>query len=138
MPISALVQTEIELLHQFFADWFNGDLPKTEEAYAPFVAALADDFVIVAPGGKARERVALLQGLWDAHDSQTDIRIWIEAVQLRRVRGDIVWATYEEWQTIGGNTTGRISTAIFSRQPEGEPALKWEHVHETWLPGSHG
>ena len=135
-PISTQVQVEIEALHQFFEDWFTGRLPKTEAAYQRFSQALGDDFVIVAPSGHARERATLLQGLWDAHDSHAAMRIWIEKVQLRRVRGDVIWTTYEEWQEIGGQTTGRLSTVIFTKQADDEHPLLWQHVHETWLPGN--
>lgn len=43
-----------------------------------------------------------------------------------------ILVTYEEWQEIGQETRGRISTALVERDP-GTGGFTWLHMHETWL-----
>lgn len=132
------VRDEIVGLHHFFQDWFTGALPQTEEAFARMRNALAADFAIISPGGVLTERAALLQNLFRAHGQQPHMRIWIERVQIRQQVGELVVATYEEWQSSGEQPanppTARLSTALFRRRDENNHALEWLHVHETWLP----
>ncbi|MCG8456718.1 MAG: DUF4440 domain-containing protein [Holophagales bacterium] len=145
----ARVVKEIEELHRFFEGWFLGILPDTDEAFARFADALDGDFMIVSPSGRATERAALLEalrgahGAWGSGDGASEAgagggRIWIENVRIRHLAGDLVVATYEEWQQKGGEARarGRLSTVVFRREGNAPGGLAWLHVHETWLPST--
>ena len=41
---------------------------------------------------------------------------------------------YEEWHSLGDDTSARLSTALFERHRTSPNGVTWAHVHETWLP----
>lgn len=127
--------TEIVELHAFFEGWLGGTLPPTDAVYARLAETMAPEFALVTPGGKLVPRKQLLAQLRAAHGSRPGWRIWIQDPKLRLQAGDLLIATYEEWQRHGdGIVTGRLSTAIFRARPAAPNGLAWVHVHETWLP----
>ena len=133
-------QREIEELHLFFQQWFNGDLEDTDENFQRFAGVMAEDFEIITPAGLRVLRAELLLRLRAAHSTQRDseppLRIWVENVQARPLAPELIHATYEEWQETGGEVKGRLSTALL-RSADGTPNnLGWVHVHEVWLPSS--
>ncbi len=133
MAIHDACRNEIETLHQCFEDWFNGRVPSTAEAFSRIETVLADTFVIVMPQGSKVERAPLLKALYDAHTGRQGIRIWIEHVRVLEEDHALVVAEYEEWQSEGGETTSRHSTAVFRRNDEKPNGLQWLRVHETWF-----
>ncbi|MCY3713720.1 MAG: DUF4440 domain-containing protein [Gemmatimonadetes bacterium] len=133
MTIQEACRNEIDALHRCFEDWFNGSVPRTEEAFGRIDAALGEAFVIVMPQGSKVERAPLLKGLYDAHAGRSGIRIWIENVRVLEEDRALVVAEYEEWQTEGGKTTSRHSTAVFRRNDQKPNGLEWLRVHETWF-----
>lgn len=131
---------EIEELHHFFQQWFNGTVENTDEVYARFTGVLAEGFVIVSPDGQLRERTAVIDGLRGSYapaDSEP-VRVWVENVELRRQLpsqdGELVVVTYQEWLQRGEARRGRLSTALLRESAEAPNGLMWLHVHETWLP----
>ncbi|MDD9949010.1 MAG: DUF4440 domain-containing protein [candidate division Zixibacteria bacterium] len=133
MNIQEACRNEIDALHRCFEDWFNGRVPRTAEAFDRIDTALGEAFVIVMPQGSKVERGPLLKGLYDAHSGRQGIRIWIENVRVLEEDRTLVVAEYEEWQTEGGETTSRHSTAVFRRNDEKPNGLEWLRVHETWF-----
>ena len=133
MPILESCRNEIEVLHQCFEDWFNGRVPRTAESFSRIDIALAEAFVIIMPQGSKVERTPLLKALYEAHSGRQGIRIWIERVRVLEEDHALVVAEYEEWQSEGGETTSRHSTAVFRRDTEKPNGLEWLRVHETWF-----
>lgn len=133
MQIQEACRNEIDALHRCFDDWFNGQVPRTEEAFGRIDAALGESFVIVMPQGGKVERAPLLKGLYDAYGGRRGIRIWIENVRVLAEDQVLVVVEYEEWQTEDGDTTSRHSTAVFRRNEEKPHGLEWLRVHETWF-----
>ena len=129
----SLVKFEVERLHQFFQDWFNGQLEQSDSGLAPFANALAEDFHMVTPKGQVVDRAGTLETVREFYGSWHDDRIWIENFIFRCQCGQVAVANYEEWQNIAGNVTRRISTAIFQVPVGGDGHLHWLHVHETLL-----
>ena len=131
-----LCAREVENLHQFFHDWFVGDLPDTDDAFARLTGALAEDFHIISPSGNVTRRGDLLDNLRDAHGSgrESGVKIWIRGFQVRLVEGEMAVVSYEEWQERGSRKTGRVSTAVLERDPDAPGGVVWRHLHETWLP----
>lgn len=127
-------EREIVELHDFFAQWFGGRLPATDAAFARFADTMTPEFTIIAPTGTLLGRAELLPRLRAAHGSSPGCQIWIERPALRATHGDVIVATYEEWQRHAGRAaTARLSTVVFRAQPATPNGLVWLHVHETWL-----
>jgi hypothetical protein len=141
------VRKEIEELHAFFVRWFNGTCPEDDGVFAAGVLDhLAPSFTLIPPAGTILDRTALATAIRASHGSSPDFAIEIRAIQIRvgeiRARaGDLIVATYEEWQRAAAYSTppenGRIATALLRVRGQDEhraDCLEWLHVHETWLP----
>ena len=126
-------EKEIVELHQFFQDWYNNQSPDTDENFARFSSVMTPEFTRIDPDGNVSGRAPLVKGLRKAHNSHGDMKIWIRDVQVRFQLGDIITATYQEWQEIKGEISCRLSSVVFKTQPEAPNGLGWLHVHETWL-----
>lgn len=124
---------EIVELHQFFEDWFNGNIPDTDVQFQRMDDVMDTSFVIVMPDGKRVTRDPLLALLKKSHGKRAGIRIWIESVQVLVSEGGIVIAEYEEWQEENGETTSRVSTVVFREKADAPNGLSWVRVHETWF-----
>jgi len=129
-------RTEIEELHRFFEAWFRGTLPPEGEALTRLERALDPDLVFISPAGVRHTTEELLAEIGGAHGSRPELEIRIREPELRWTSGGLLAATYEEWQTELGDTTGRTSTVVFRRDDQGPNGLRWVHVHESWLPGA--
>ena len=127
-----ICQQEVNDLHQFFEDWFSGAVPQTEESFSRVQRALSDDFAIVGPNGRLTARDPLLHGLYAAYLGRPNFRIWIENYALQQQIGNIAIVTYEEWQEIDGESTSRLSTAVFQKASSAPNGVQWLHVHEAW------
>ncbi len=127
---------EIVELHEFFQGWLDGTLPAMDAAFARLTDTTDAAMLLITPAGEIIPRQVLLTQLRAAHGSRPGWRMWIERAQLRCQSGDLLVATYEEWQQTGGTTTARISTVVFRNRPGTPNGLVWLHVHETWLPSA--
>jgi hypothetical protein len=131
-------QAEIRDLHAFFMAWLGGELPHNDATFARCAGTMAASFAIIGPDGGLTERADLIAALYAGHGGRPDLKIWIERPLLRRRDGPLTLVTYQEWQTEGGRTRGRASTALFLDDPAAPNGLSWAHVHETWLPAQGG
>ncbi len=134
MPdLEASIRSEIEDLHVFFVDWFTGAAPK-DQLETRFGAAMDTDVVFVSPDGARLGRADLMNGFASGYGANKDFRIAIRDVKVRREMGDLVLATYTEWQRgaarSGRAENGRFTTVLMTR----DAPHRWLHVHETWLP----
>lgn len=131
--VEVRLKAEVEALHRFLVGWFSGALAETT-----FEAAFADrldrELVFIPPAGPVLGRPALLSAVRDGYGSNRDFRIAIRNVRVHRVLGDMVIATYEEWQRNALSSTppdnARVATVVMDIG--GTP--RWLHIHETWLP----
>lgn len=127
---------EVEELHVFFQQWFNGELPDEDAAFARFDSVMAPDVVLVSPGGVALSRAQLIKGLRGGHNGRPGIEISTKNYSFRALGPDLWLVTYEEHQVQGETRTARLSSALFRRHPDAPNRVIWEHIHETWLPGN--
>ncbi len=131
--LEAAIRTEIEDLHVFFVDWFTGAAPK-EQLETRFGRAMDADVLFVSPDGVRLSCADLMTGIAEAHGANPGFRIAIRDVKMQREIGDLVLATYTEWQRgaarSGRADNGRLTTVLMTRNPP----HRWLHVHETWLP----
>lgn len=130
------IVAEVEQLHEFFEEWFNATLPKTDAAYARFERVMGEGFDIVSPNGNKTARAPLLEGLRNAHGmhAKAPIKIWIENVASRAMGNGKFKVSYEEWQQLPGEKpAGRASTAVMRRRSGMPNELEWLEVHEVWI-----
>jgi len=123
-------RTEIEDLHEFFVEWYDGALP--ESAFERLDNALAPEFTMVTPAGEYEDREAVLDWIRGAHgrDADRQFDIEIRAVDVVATGPEHTVVRYEEHQTVEGETDGRISTVTFR-----EDDLAWLALHETAIEG---
>ena len=124
---------EVDDIHAFFELWFTGELPATRAELARFSDVLADDFRMIQPSGLTRTEEGIVQDVFDAHAAHDDVTIETSTFEPRAVADDTCLGTYEEWQTVGDDRTGRIATVLFRRDAETPNGVEWVHLHETWL-----
>lgn len=128
---------EVEGLHRFFQDWFNGEVPETDEAFGRFSGVLGESFAIVNPLGQLLDRATLVERLRSSYapENTEPIRIWIEGFELRQTwpgeDGDLVLVIYEEWQQREGSRQRRLSSAWLRERADTPNGLEWLHVHQT-------
>jgi hypothetical protein len=128
---------EIQELHSFFENWFNGVIAKTRPNFERVSEVLHPNFNLIPPSGKIVSRKRLLEMIWDAHDSRKHsndlMKIWIKNFRFQQMSETHFLVVYEEWQRINDADKGRISTAIMMKQDNSYQDLIWYSVHETWL-----
>jgi hypothetical protein len=137
MEVDVRCRHEIEQLHQFFADWFNGDLAKTEDAFDRLTTVLAEKFALVGRDGSVTDRDALVEGLWEAWGTRgggdDEIEITVDEIRLRHSEEGLHLATYIERQRVGADANARRSSVWFRSFADAPNGLEWLHVHETGM-----
>ena len=127
------VRQEIDDLHVFFVEWFNGTADK-DSYEARFVSRFDPGVIFVGPNGMLLEHEQLMGMMRDAHGSNPDFRIAIRDVTIRQQSAEQLIVTYTEWQRNAINSdeadNGRLTTAVLSTTKP----FRWLHIHETWLP----
>lgn len=128
-----IIKQEIEALHQFLVAWYTGTIAEDEFETA-FLNRLDSEFLLIPPAGIILTLEDLATSLRHGYHSNPDFRIAIRNVQVRRVIGGHILATYEEWQRNALASippdNARLATVLFA---ETQP-LQWLHIHETWMP----
>ncbi len=133
LDIESHCRKEVAELHAFFQQWFTGELPETAEAFDRFASVMAAGFHIVSPAGRIMQRDRILDAVRGGYRSGP-VKIWIKNHTHRLTLGDLALVTYEEWQSSGDETRGRLSSALLRVKAGLLNDLQWLHVHETWLP----
>ncbi len=142
MKLESRCEREVVELHRFFEDWFAGRLPDTDDAFAALASVLAPSFEMVTPDGATRTRDQVLGGVRDGHpggdgaSSAGATRFEIRNHRHRHTFDDVAVVTYEEWQTRGDSSQGRVATAVFQAAEAAPNGVIWLHLHETMLPGA--
>ncbi len=126
-------------LHDFFRDWLTGALPRTPAAFGRFRAAMGDGLLVISPRGTVSARDDILAEFEGLHGQLADkagrFEITVKNVQCLRSLGDALLCTYEEWHRLEGESSARLTTVLYGRNPDAPLGVEWLHVHETWLPG---
>lgn|GEM_PF-456638 len=126
-------EREIVALHEFFQQWYRGELEPTD--FARFERALEADFQIITPEGMLLPRADIIQAVRQQAGSDPSAVLEIRNVELVAVDTDIAVFRYEEWQSSAGVAPrGRLSSVVFRRRDDADNGLGWRQVQETWLP----
>ena len=120
---------EIERLHKFFEDWFNGGHDRTIDE---FTDSLDSDFYIVSPRSALSDRARIIETV-GSHRGSWPVEIRIENVHIRSEEGALLIATYEEHQNRGSQSAVLISTVGLIRDATRAGGFRWLFVHESWL-----
>ena len=131
--LAQAVQREIEDLHVFFVEWFNGsaDRDSYEER---FVSHFDKGVHFIPPSGVLVDYEQLVAMMRDAYGTNPDFAIAIRDVNVWHVTNEQIVVSYTEWQRNSHDTeepnNGRITSAVLST----EQPFRWLHVQETMLP----
>ncbi|NKB35579.1 MAG: hypothetical protein GKR93_00230 [Gammaproteobacteria bacterium] len=126
------VRIEVEELHQFFVDWFNGKADQS--VFDEFTSRFDSKVHYIGPGGALLDQTALTGFLAGARGIASDFRIAIRDVKVLHQSDSHIIATYTEWQRHAVFSdrpeSGRRTTVVLSKSKP----FRWLHIHETWLP----
>lgn len=133
MTTLEIVTNEIVDLHDFFTEWFNGTADR-DQLEPLFLSRMHKDLLFIPPEGQVMTADMLKAGFDRGYGSNPEFRIAIRDVDVRYERGDLVLATYTEWQRgaalSASSNNARLTTVLMEL---GEP-VTWLHLQETWLP----
>ncbi|MEF8882362.1 MAG: hypothetical protein V5A34_07575 [Halapricum sp.] len=138
MPSRDTCRREIESLHEFFVDWYTGQVER--DAFDRLERALASEFEMVTPEGVRRGYDDVVVGIredYATHDPG-DFNIGIRNVETRLNLDEHTLVRYEEWQETPDGTTGRVSTVLFAADPDAPGGVVWHDLQETWLEADNG
>jgi len=122
-------EREVGELHAFFERWYAGESDRSEIVR---LDVLDESFVMIGPDGRllpVDDVKAMIETAYGRHPMKIEIR------NVVLVPGKS-HGTYEEWQTVDGSTSGRISTVVMANDRHAPNGLRWMHLHETWLPAA--
>ena len=127
------VREEVERVHDFFVEWFNGTAAKGE-LETMLIPRLDKEMFYLTPDGTEFTHDDLIGMFRETHETNPEFRIDIRDVRILREYGDHLLVTYTEWQKGARSSNkpdnARMTTLLLRK---GEP-FQWLHVHETWLP----
>lgn len=138
MTDEARAIAEIERLHVFFTEWFQGSIPAG--SLGPELAeALHQDFEYIMPSGTMLKRDKLLTSIGDMHGSNPAFRIEIREPRLvtSYASPSALLMTYVEAQfgakaSVPADNLRRTSV-VFDASGQ---RLLWRYIHETALPAA--
>lgn len=150
-PLSIVERCAKEVidLHQYFQDWFRGDIPNSPENQQRFSNSFDRQCELVTPNGQIDGFTDINQRFLAAYKKFPDAKIWTSGFVPILVSDDRVLVKYKEWRQIDGVTNLRVTTCLFTRDDglkEGASegvseglahsapnGVKWFYIHETWL-----
>ncbi|MGE0007018.1 MAG: DUF4440 domain-containing protein [Parvibaculaceae bacterium] len=119
---------EVAEIHDHFVEVFTGrsrDFSRCEKAFAP-------GFRMVTPGGRRVGRDEILAALARSR-ARHDFRITIRDITPLLETGRDVLLHYVEEQYRDGETTRRLSVALFEAAPDTPCGVAWRYLQETWI-----
>ena len=127
-PLSASAAREVVELHALFVELFTGRSRDFRRCGAVF----ASQFEMVTPEGRRMTRAQILAGLKRAQ-TKADFRITIQDIRPIREDGESVLLQYIEEQYRDGETTRRLSIALFETASQAPCGVIWRYLQETWI-----
>lgn len=146
--LAARCRREVRELHDFFGEWYRGDVPE-RKGVARLDRALGPEFTMVGPDGERHDRAAVVAGVRSGHgeragvgaerrarasDADDAFEIAITSLSVADETADRCLLTYEERHR-GSAETARASAAWFEPDADAPLGVRWTFLQETWLPG---
>lgn len=127
-PLAAAAAREIQEIHALFVELFTGrsrDFSRCEAAFSPKLE-------MVTPEGRHVDRGQIMAALKRA-TARADFRITIRDIEPVREDARSVLLRYIEEQYRDGETTRRMSIALFETAKEAPLGVAWRYLQETWI-----
>ena len=130
-------KTEIVELHQFFQDWFNAAIPDGDESFARLDEALAGNFELIGPDGKAYANAkSLVAGLTlglRTMERQAGPNLDREHATAAHRGGSDPCSATRSGKRWTAKTAVRLSTVLFGVEDRAPRGVAWLHLHEVWM-----
>lgn len=126
--LAAGAAREVIELHARFVDNFTG----RSRDFSRCAAVFSPELEMVTPEGRRCGHAEIMENLKNAR-ARTDFRIVIH--DIRPIRGDdsTILLQYVEEQYRDGETTRRLSVALFEAAREAPCGVRWRYLQETWI-----
>ncbi|WP_119388477.1 hypothetical protein [Taklimakanibacter lacteus] len=127
-PLGQAAAREVVELHAYFVDVFTGrnrDFSRCEKA-------LALDMAMVTPEGRRVNRPQIITALKKA-TARADFRIAIHDIRPLHETAQDILLQYVEEQYRDGETSKRVSVALFEAAPGAPCGVVWRYLQETWI-----
>jgi hypothetical protein len=127
-PLAAAAAREVTELHALFVELFtrrSRDFSRCEAAFSPKLE-------MVTPEGRLVGRNQIIQALKGAM-ARADFRITIHEIAPLREDAGSVLLRYIEEQYRDGETTRRMSIALFETASDAPLGVAWRYLQETWI-----
>lgn len=125
--LAEAAEAEIKRLHAYLVPLFTG----RQHDVGPCADAFADRLSMITPDGAVFDRPGILANLANATAAE-GFSIAIRDVQLIWESDKAVLLRYVEEQYRDGETTRRLSSALFIVDEKAPLGVAWRHLHETW------
>lgn len=133
MTTLEIVTKEIVDLHDFFTEWFNGTVG-WDELEPRFLSRMDENIIFIPPEGIVLNGDMLKGAFNRGYGSNKDFRIQIRDVTICHEIGDLVMATYTEWQMGAALSAEKNNARVTSVLMKMTDRVTWLHIQETWLP----
>jgi hypothetical protein len=126
--LAAAAAREVIELHALFVELFTGrlrDFSRCEAVFSP-------ELEMVTPEGRLVNRAQILEGLKKVK-ARADFRITIHNIAPVAEDAGSVLLRYIEEQYRDGETTRRLSIALFETAGTAPCGVAWRYLQETWI-----
>ena len=127
-PLASAAAREIVELHALFVELFTG----RSRDFSRCEAALSPHLEMVTPEGRLVNRAQIMAALINA-TARADFQIAIQAIAPVRDDAGSVLLRYIEEQYRDGETTRRLSIALFETASDAPNGVAWRYLQETWI-----
>ena len=128
ISLAAAAAREVVELHALFVDLFTGrsrDFSRCEAAFSPKLE-------MVTPDGRLVDRAQIMAAL-KAATARPGFRIAIHQIAPVHEDAGSVLLRYIEEQYRDGETTRRLSIALFETASDAPCGVVWRYLQETWI-----
>ncbi|MBD8514048.1 DUF3291 domain-containing protein [Photobacterium sp. CAU 1568] len=123
---------EVDDLHDFLQQWFQGEISNTSEN-RELLSSRFDQFgELLSPDGLIEPFHCLENRFNSAHGKFLNAKIWITGFTPVLLNNKDILVKYTEWRQIDGETNVRFTTALLSEKNKAPNGIVWKHIHETW------
>lgn len=127
-PLATSAAREIVELHVLIVELFTGRSRDFSRCDLVFSA----DLEMVTPEGRRVTRSQIMEAFKKAK-ARDDFRITIREIRPIRETGDTVLLQYIEEQYRDGETSRRLSIALFETASDAPCGVAWRYLQETWM-----
>ncbi|MBT8079275.1 MAG: DUF4440 domain-containing protein [Gammaproteobacteria bacterium] len=126
---------EVHSLHEYLEHWMKGEVSDQKRGPLRLENALADDFLVIHPGGNREGKSDVIRNFARAYgEKSADYALQIKDPSVRMLADGVALVTYTESHR-GEPGRTRLSSALLRQRPDRE-SLQWLFLQETYASGS--